>query len=98
MRISRYANRPTAAHPLHCLGFYFPAPVKPQQGGTASNQEWILNRFDPTNLVVFVLAYFFVDFEGGHLTFKHRSQHPTSMLVNPGSPQYGATSVSGRSA
>ncbi len=35
-------------------------------------------------LVFFVLAYFFVDFEGGHLTFRHHRAHPTSRLVLPG--------------
>jgi len=34
-------------------------------------------------LVVFVLAYLFVDFEGGHLTFRHRRAHPTSQLILP---------------
>jgi hypothetical protein len=34
-------------------------------------------------LVIFVLAYFFVDLEGGHLTFRHHRAHPTSQLILP---------------
>jgi hypothetical protein len=30
-----------------------------------------------------VLAYFFVSFDGKHLTFRHHSAHPTSQLVMP---------------
>jgi hypothetical protein len=36
-----------------------------------------------TILILFVLAYFFVDFEAGHLTFRSHARHPTSMLVLP---------------
>jgi hypothetical protein len=43
----------------------------------------ILALFCVTILAIFVLAYFFIDFEGGHLTFKHHQRHPTSMLVMP---------------
>jgi hypothetical protein len=43
----------------------------------------IVGLFCATILVIFVLAYFFVDFDGSHLTFKHHSQHPTSQLQRP---------------
>ena len=43
----------------------------------------IVILFFVTILVVFVLAYFFVDFEGGHLNFRHHTQHPTSQLALP---------------
>jgi hypothetical protein len=43
----------------------------------------ILILFCATILVIFVLAYLFVDLEGGHLTFRHHARHPTSMLVLP---------------
>jgi hypothetical protein len=36
-----------------------------------------------TILVIFVLALFFVHFDGKHLTFRHHSAHPTSQLVLP---------------
>jgi len=36
-----------------------------------------------TILVIFALAYLFVDTEGGHLTFRHRRAHPTSRLPLP---------------
>jgi hypothetical protein len=34
-------------------------------------------------LGIFILAYLFVDFDGGHLTFRHHRAHPTSQLVLP---------------
>lgn len=34
-------------------------------------------------IVIFVLAYFFVSFNGKHLSFSHHSAHPTSQLVLP---------------
>jgi hypothetical protein len=43
----------------------------------------ILVLFCVTILIIFVLAYFFVDFEGGHLTFRHHRAHPTSQLILP---------------
>jgi len=46
----------------------------------------IVILFCATILVIFVLAYFFVDFEGGHLTFKSRRAHPTSQLILPAAP------------
>jgi flagellar basal body-associated protein FliL len=46
----------------------------------------IVILFCVTILVVFVLAYFFVDFEGGHLNFRHHTQHPTSQLALPAAP------------
>jgi hypothetical protein len=36
-----------------------------------------------TILVCFVLAYLFLDFEGGHIRFRHHHAHPTSQLVLP---------------
>jgi hypothetical protein len=44
----------------------------------------IVGLFCVTILVIFVLAYFFVDFDGKHLTFHHHRAHPTSELVMPG--------------
>jgi hypothetical protein len=44
----------------------------------------IVGLFCVTILVIFVLAYLFVDFDGKHLTFHHRRAHPTSELVMPG--------------
>jgi len=40
----------------------------------------IVGLFCATILIVFVVAYAFVDFEGGHLTFRHHRAHPTSAL------------------
>jgi hypothetical protein len=40
----------------------------------------IVGLFCATILIVFVVAYVFVDFEGGHLTFRHHRAHPTSEL------------------
>ena len=37
-------------------------------------------------VVLFILAYLFVDFNGHHLTFRHHQAHPTSQLVLPSSP------------
>jgi hypothetical protein len=37
-------------------------------------------------LVIFVLAYLFVDHEGGHLNLRHHRGHPTSQLALPASP------------
>ncbi len=34
-------------------------------------------------LVMFVLAYLFVDFDGKHFVFRHHHAHPTSQLVLP---------------
>jgi hypothetical protein len=45
----------------------------------------IVILFCATILIVFVLAYFFVDFDGGHLTFRHHRAHPTSQLLLPSS-------------
>jgi hypothetical protein len=39
--------------------------------------------FGVTLLVVFVLAYLFVSFDGKHLTFHHHHAHPTSQLILP---------------
>jgi hypothetical protein len=37
-------------------------------------------------LVIFILAYLFIHFDGGHLTFHHHRAHPTSQLVLPTTP------------
>jgi hypothetical protein len=37
-------------------------------------------------IAIFILAYFFVSFDGNHLTFRHHSAHPTSQLVLPAPP------------
>jgi hypothetical protein len=50
----------------------------------------ILALFGATILVIFVLAYFFVDFDGGHLSFRHHGKHPTSQLVLPQAPSLDA--------
>jgi hypothetical protein len=55
------------------------APNKPNFG-------LILALFCATILVVFALALFFLKFEGGHLTFRHRSREPHSLLAAPSSP------------
>jgi RsiW-degrading membrane proteinase PrsW (M82 family) len=39
--------------------------------------------FCATLVIIFVLALFFVHFDGKHLTFRHHSAHPTSRLVLP---------------
>jgi hypothetical protein len=36
-------------------------------------------------VVIFILAYLFVRFDGRHLTFHHHPAHPTSQLLLPGS-------------
>jgi hypothetical protein len=46
----------------------------------------ILILFGVAILVIFVVAYFFVDFDGKHLTFRHHSAHPTSHLIVPAPP------------
>jgi hypothetical protein len=38
-------------------------------------------------LVLFILAYLFVDFDGRHLTFHHHRAHPTSQLILPKTSQ-----------
>ncbi len=43
----------------------------------------ILILFCASLLVLFVLAYFFISFDGKHLIFRHHSAHPTSQLVLP---------------
>jgi len=43
----------------------------------------IVILFGLSILVIFVLAYFFVSFDGKHLTFRHHPAHPTSQLILP---------------
>jgi hypothetical protein len=40
-------------------------------------------------IAIFILAYFFIDFDGNHLTFRHHPAHPTSQLVLPALPTAG---------
>jgi hypothetical protein len=47
----------------------------------------IVALFCATLLVVFVLAYFFVRIDGNHLTFKHHSPEPHSLLILPNARQ-----------
>jgi hypothetical protein len=47
----------------------------------------ILILFGVAILVIFVVAYFFVDFDGKHLTFRHHSAHPTSQFIVPAPPR-----------
>jgi len=47
--------------------------------------------FGVTILVVFVLALFFVHFDGKHLTFRHHPAHPTSHLVLPAPANQAST-------
>jgi hypothetical protein len=46
----------------------------------------ILILFCVALLLLFVVAYFFIDFDGKHLTFRHHAAHPTSRLVLPSLP------------
>ncbi len=46
----------------------------------------ILILFVVAILVIFVVAYFFVDFDGKHLTFRHHTAHHTSQLIVPAPP------------
>jgi hypothetical protein len=43
----------------------------------------IVGLFCVTLLIVFVIALFFVRFDGKHLTFRHHDPHPTSHLALP---------------
>jgi hypothetical protein len=43
----------------------------------------IVGLFCATLLIIFVLALFFVHFDGKHLTFRHHNAHPTSQLLVP---------------
>jgi hypothetical protein len=38
-----------------------------------------------TLIVVLVLAYFFIDFEGGHIHIRHRHANPNAQLLVPAS-------------
>jgi hypothetical protein len=50
----------------------------------------ILGLFCATILVVFALALIFLDVEGGHLTFRHHTAHPTSQLELPNAGHFVA--------
>lgn len=47
------------------------------------NFSLILGLFCLTLLLTLVVAYFFVDLNGKHLTLRHHSAHPTSQLILP---------------
>jgi hypothetical protein len=38
-----------------------------------------------TLLLVLILAYFFIDFEGGHIRIRHRHANPNAQLLAPAS-------------
>ena len=38
-------------------------------------------------LVILVLAYFFIDFEGDHIHIRHRQANPNAQLLAPTYPQ-----------
>ncbi len=44
----------------------------------------VLGLFCVTILVVFALALTFLKMDGGHLTLRHHTKHPTSQLALPG--------------
>jgi hypothetical protein len=46
----------------------------------------ILILFCVALVILFVLAYLFIDFDGKHLIFRHHTAHPTSQLVLPARP------------
>jgi hypothetical protein len=43
----------------------------------------ILILFCASLLVIFVIAWFFLDFNSGHLGLRHHTHHPTSQLALP---------------
>jgi len=44
----------------------------------------VLGLFCATILVVFALALIFLEVDGGHISLRHHTSHPTSQLVPPG--------------
>jgi hypothetical protein len=56
-----------------------------QHAPNGPNFGLIVGIFCATLLIIFVLALFFVHFDGKHLTFRHRNGHPNSQLVLPAS-------------
>jgi len=46
-------------------------------------------------LVFFVLAYFFIDFEGGHIKIRRRHVNPNAWLIPPAPDSTDATSRAG---
>ncbi|HVG26050.1 MAG TPA: hypothetical protein VM865_00485 [Acidobacteriaceae bacterium] len=57
-----------------------------QQPPNGPNFRLILYLFLATILVVFVLAYFLLDWDAGGLLPKGKHRHPTSQLVLPFAP------------
>jgi hypothetical protein len=54
-----------------------------QHAPNGPNFGLIVGLFCATLLILFVLALFFVHFDGKHLTFRHHNAHPNSQLVFP---------------
>lgn len=46
-----------------------------------------------TLLLILVLAYFFIDFEGGHIHFRYRHANPNAQLLAPVFPRPPAKEV-----
>ena len=41
----------------------------------------VVGLFCATLLTILVLAFFFLKFDGGHITFRHRAQQPNSSVL-----------------
>lgn len=54
-----------------------------QQPPKQPNFLLIIILFCVSLIVIFVLAYSFISFNGKHLIFGHHAPHPTSQLVLP---------------
>jgi hypothetical protein len=50
----------------------------------------IVALFCVTILLIFVLAWCFLDFDSGHLGLRHHTQHPTSRLEIPATSELPA--------
>jgi hypothetical protein len=64
-----------------------------QHAPNGPNFGLIVGLFCGTLLIIFVLAFFFVRFDGKHLTFRHHSAHPTSQLLLPTPNQATPSSI-----
>jgi hypothetical protein len=53
---------------------------------TKPNFLLILILFCASLLVLFLLAFLFLRFDGGHIHLRHHDKHPTSQLILPASP------------
>jgi len=54
-----------------------------QHAPNEPNFGLIVGLFCATILILFVLAYLFIDFDGKHIHLRHRQAHPTSQLILP---------------